>query len=162
MHQSYSAAYFDTYSTHYFRTGTNSSASRAYINSTAIYSYGDVVAYASDRRLKTNIKGIVDNPLDILESLRGVRFTWNDKAVENKRGTEDIGFIAQEIEPHFPELITTIDQPDPEKGKDEHGNEIMKTYKTIRYDRMTAYLIETCKALLGRVKHLEDKVNKDG
>ena len=92
--------------------------------------------------------------------MRGVRFTWNEKAVEDKRGTDDIGFIAQELEPYFPELITELKQPDPEQGKDEHGNDIMKPYKTIRYDRLTAYLLETCKALYARIKDLEDKVNK--
>ncbi|MBI3631403.1 MAG: tail fiber domain-containing protein, partial [Candidatus Staskawiczbacteria bacterium] len=65
---------------------------------------GDVRAnaflYSSDARLKTNINSINDS-LSKVQQLRGVTFNWK---ISNKPG---IGFIAQEVEQVFPELVST-------------------------------------------------------
>ena len=52
----------------------------------------------SDRTKKTNIRTI-ENPVDIVKQLRGVRFDWID---DNK---PSLGLIAQEVEEVLPELV---------------------------------------------------------
>ena len=54
---------------------------------------------SSDERLKSEISTI--NGLDVISKLRGVSFEWKDN------GKKDMGVIAQEIEVHFPELVST-------------------------------------------------------
>jgi hypothetical protein len=48
----------------------------------------------SSRRLKENIRTI-DNPLDTLKKLRGVRFDWKKEA--RASGGRDLGFVAEEV-----------------------------------------------------------------
>jgi hypothetical protein len=59
--------------------------------------------YASDARLKTNVKRI-ENSLWKLLQLKGVEFTWNEKAGD-RAGTHDIGVIAQDVEKVIPEAV---------------------------------------------------------
>lgn len=59
----------------------------------------------SDRRLKTDVTPLSSSLAKLLE-LRGVRFRWLDPA----RGAGDnLGFIAQDVEAVFPELVTVHD-----------------------------------------------------
>jgi len=52
----------------------------------------------SDKRLKTNIREL---PID-----RAIHFVLNvEGKLFNKNGEPDIGFIAQEVLPHFPEIV---------------------------------------------------------
>ncbi|MBI2798480.1 tail fiber domain-containing protein [Candidatus Saccharibacteria bacterium] len=57
---------------------------------------------SSDESLKTNILNIT-NGLDIINKLQGVTYNW--KADPN--GTQQDGFIAQDIQKVLPELVTT-------------------------------------------------------
>jgi hypothetical protein len=85
----------------------------------------------SDARLKAKVSQININ-MDSLSMLRGVRYIWDTIAAGRKmpEGTE-IGFIAQEVEAIFPELVHT----------DEYG------YKTVQYSRLAAILLEAVKEL---------------
>jgi hypothetical protein len=56
----------------------------------------------------------------------------------------DIGVIAQEVEKIFPEIVTTRDNG----------------YKAVKYEKLTAILIEAVKELTNKVKSLEDEINK--
>ncbi|MFZ5438347.1 MAG: beta strand repeat-containing protein, partial [Patescibacteria group bacterium] len=80
---------------------------------------------SSDVRFKKEITSI--NPvLDRVLQLRGVNYYWLDEA----HGTElQTGFIAQELEQYFPELVST----------DNDG------YKSVAYNKMTAILVEAIK-----------------
>ena len=82
---------------------------------------GDVTAY-SDEALKENI---VPAPIGMIDSLRGVEFTWKE---DGKLGS---GVIAQEVEKVLPHLIH-----DHEDG-----------HKSVNYNGLIAYLIEEVKAL---------------
>jgi hypothetical protein len=64
----------------------------------SIYAYGDVIAY-SDKSVKTNIRPI-ENVLERITKSRGVVYDRTD--VEEN---DNIGFIAQELNEQFPELI---------------------------------------------------------
>ena len=106
----------------------------------AITATGEVTAYYSDLRLKTNIVPIAD-ALDKVEAINGVTFDPNEDALA--LGIDDrhqMGVIAQEIEAVAPELVC---------------DSAFAGYKTVRYDKLTALLIEAVKELSAKVKTLE-------
>tara|TARA_A200000159_G_scaffold127537_1_gene123175 strand:- start:212 stop:694 length:483 start_codon:yes stop_codon:yes gene_type:complete len=102
---------------------------------------GNVTAYASDERLKENIKTI-ENPLEKLTQIRGVTFDWKDD-IENfdPKCKTETGVIAQEIEAVIPDAIS----PAPFNDK----------YKTVEKDKIIALLIESVKELKAEVDELK-------
>ena len=76
------------------------------VNSILVGSSG--TAISSDRRLKENIRNVTD-ALVLLDRLRGVRFDWLPSApgADQRVSPADLGFIAQEVEDVFPELVRT-------------------------------------------------------
>lgn len=106
----------------------------------SIYAGGEVTAYASDAALKTNVVAI-DGALAKVEAIRGVTYEWNEIGQGLGLGTEpQVGVIAQEIEAVLPQLVV------------ESAHE---GYKTVKYDKLTALLIEAVKELSGKVASLE-------
>jgi len=101
--------------------GTISATSTTVANSTTCL---------SDIRFKENIQPL-ENSLDKISQMRGVHYDWKIKEFPKKGFSEDkqIGFIAQEIEKLFPELVQT----------NEDG------YKSVSYDKMTPILVEAVK-----------------
>ena len=89
---------------------------------------GDITAY-SDEALKGNI---VTAPIGMIDSLRGVEFTWNE---DGKMGS---GVIAQEVEKVLPHLV--IDHED--------------GHKSVNYNGLLGYLIEEIKALREEVEQI--------
>ncbi len=85
---------------------------------------------SSDVRLKSNIETIGE-ALDILQHLRGVRYT--------SEGRRQIGVIAQETELHLPEVVFET----------EDG------IKRVAYGNITGLLIEAIKDLSARIIQLE-------
>ncbi len=83
---------------------------------------------SSDRRLKRNIKPL-ENSLDKVLRLNGYRYQWN--ANLNKGDAQQIGFVAQEVEAIFPELVTT----------DANG------MKSVAYQNVVPVLVEAIKEL---------------
>lgn len=92
---------------------------------------------SSDGRLKEAVE-IIEKPLDKLKALRGVRFRWKEHQVN------DFGFIAQEVQEVFPELVI--------EGDDEQ--------KTLGMDKsaLVAPLWEACKEMLARIEALESRL----
>jgi hypothetical protein len=92
----------------------------------------DTFITASDSRFKKNIVGLT-NALASISSLRGVRYDWRkDEFPERNFSSQNqIGFIAQELETIFPEMVFT----------DEKG------YKSVDYARLTPVLVEAIKEL---------------
>jgi hypothetical protein len=106
-----------------------------------LYVTGDVIAYyASDKRLKENIKPI-SNPLDKIKMIGGYEFDWN--GISKNEG-HDVGVIAQEIEEVLPELVGT-------RGDG---------YKGVKYEKLTALLIEAIKDQQIQIDELKSKLNK--
>ncbi len=98
---------------------------------------GNVTAY-SDQRLKKNIETI-DNPLDIVKGLRGVRYNRRDS------DRAEIGVVAQEIEKILPEVVF------------QHKNG-GTDYKSVAYGNIVGVLIEAVKALTAEVEELKSRV----
>ena len=108
----------------------------------------DIIALASDKRLKENIIEI-SNPLDKIQQVRGVYFDWNQKSKEKgfkaAREKNEIGMIAQEVEQIIPQAI----EPAP----------FNKEYKTIKYDRLIPLLVECIKDQQKQIDELKSKIN---
>ena len=65
---------------------------------------------ASDIRLK-NIHGVYGRGLDDIRALRTVRFNYKpDNPMGYESDRENIGFIAQDVQPYFPEAISKDDK----------------------------------------------------
>lgn len=106
-----------------------------YVSGTA---YANAYYYGSDERLKKNIS-IIPNALDKVLKLEGVFFEWKDK--EKEEGV-NLGFIAQDVEEIFPEVVST----DEETG-----------LKSLAYGNLVAPIIEAIKELAGKVENLLNK-----
>lgn len=123
-----------------FGVGTAASGTTGEIRAT-----NDITAFfSSDERLKENIVAIPD-ALAKLEAISGNTFDWREGFGEfHSHEGADCGVIAQEIEAlGIPGLVTTR-----ESG-----------YKAVKYEKLTALLIEAVKELSGKVKHLEERCN---
>jgi hypothetical protein len=112
-----------------------------FIHCNGIHALFDITAYSStissDKRLKNNIK--ILNYNNELLKLKPVTFNWND---QNRIG-ENVGFIAQEVEEIFPNLVK--DNPD--------------NYKTVNYTGLIPYLISHIQKLEDRINELEKKIS---
>ena len=120
-------------------TNTTSSVTFAQVSST-----GDVIAYASDDRLKDRGNNI-ENALEKVESLNGFHFNWNDTANDLSeqfdKHVNHIGVSAQEVEEILPEVV----QPAPVDGE----------YKTVQYEKLVPLLIEAIKELKSEIESLK-------
>jgi hypothetical protein len=98
----------------------------------------------SDARFKTDVQPISD-PLDAILGLRGVTFDWNrSEFPDRKFGIgRQIGFIAQEVEKIFPELVFT----------DASG------YKSVAYANIVPVLVEAVKQQQAQIKHQQKQID---
>ena len=110
----------------------------------------DIVAYStSDRRLKENIKEIVD-PLEKISKIRGVEFDWvplskfEERRIHGNKG-HDIGVIAQEVEEVYPLMVT-----ERERTK----------FKAVRYEKLIPLLLEGIKEQQKEIKSLTKRLEK--
>ena len=120
-----------------FNTGTNE-----------LKCAGDIAAFSSDDRLKTNKVGI-SNALDKVNALSGFTYNWNEFASEQGNQFDPtkrfVGVSAQEVEKVLPEAVTAAPFND--------------EYLTVKYDKLVPLLIEAIKELSDKVSSLEDKLN---
>ena len=110
-----------------------------------LYSNGDAWlggtwTEASDKRLKKNIISVT-GALDKIKKMRGVSYNWID---QGKDSAEQIGFIAQEVEEVFPQLVKTND----------------KGYKSIAYSHMTPILLEAIKEQQQQIDELKKEIEE--
>jgi hypothetical protein len=106
---------------------------------------GNVTAYASDKRLKTNIK-IIENPIEKIKKIRGVEFDWLDDIENfNPKHKHETGVIAQEIEAVIPDAVS----PAP----------FNEEYKTVDKDKIVALLIEAIKEQQKEIEKLKEEVS---
>jgi hypothetical protein len=102
-----------------------------------VSSAGDVIAYASDDRLKNRLENI-QGSLEKVKALNGFQYRWNDLA--QGMGMDDkvhVGLSAQEVQRVLPEVI----RPSP----------VNNEYLTIQYEKLVPLLIEAIKELASRV-----------
>jgi hypothetical protein len=102
---------------------------------------GIVGTCSSDERLKTNIVDIT-GALDKIKSLRPVTYQWNSLAHDLYNNNADVtnrGFLAQNIESIYPELVIT----------DSNG------YKQVDYSGMSIYTAAAVKELAIKLDSIE-------
>lgn len=92
---------------------------------------------------RKNVIGPVENALEGVKSLDGVRFCWKDS------GEQSIGVIAQNVKAIYPELTKLV--------KDLEGNNLM----TVNYEGLIGVLIQAIKELSTKVERLESKLNNE-
>lgn len=113
-------------------TNQNISWTKTFLNnvrSTAFF-------YTSDERLKDNIE-VIESPLEKISSLNWVSWNWKED------WKKDYGFIAQDVELVFPELVDT----------DENG------FKSVQYWNIIWILVEALKEQQNQINSLQDKIN---
>lgn len=111
---------------------------------------GDVRAtgsyIGSDRRYKKNIK-VIDSALDKINAIDGVTYGFKQKTIneidftKSKQGNH-LGFIAQDLEEVFPELVR----------KDDAG------YYSVNYDGLIPVLVEAIKEQEGTIDEQAEEI----
>jgi len=123
-----------------------------------IYCNGNIVAYWSDERLKTNIKKI-DTWKEILNGIDGYWYEWNEigKKVMDAPVIEDgvqIGLIAQEVKKVLPQAVTVqLTQYKEKRGdelipKDGINYDPDDPYLTVKQEKLIPVLVAACKGLM--------------
>lgn len=99
----------------------------------------------SDARFKTNVQSFTPSLSKVCQ-MRAVTYSWDTLTYpeRNFSKTSEIGFIAQEVEALFPQLVTT--------GSD--------GYKTVQYSRTVAVLLEAIKELNAIVAQQQASITK--
>ena len=101
---------------------------------------GNIIRDPSDARLKENVVTL-DNALETVLALRGVRYQWIDKA---RFGDQtEIGFIAQEVNEVVPEVVL-------------QGGE----YWSLNSKNLVAVVVEAIKEIWARVLGHEERLNE--
>lgn len=107
---------------------------------------GEITAYYSDERLKTNIQSI-DNALSKVMAING--YTYDSSELAESLGLpkhmDQIGLMAQEVEAVMPELVT---------------QSAIEGYKTIRYDKVVSVLVNAVKEQQAQIEELQALVKK--
>ena len=128
--------------------GSNNRIIRFYAEGGAVFNgpvYASAFLNSSDRRFKQNIRPLGGALASVL-ALRGVRYEWNALGIQRggKAGAEQVGFIAQELEKLYPELVFT----------DAQG------YKAVNYAQLTPVLIEALKEQQAQIEALKQEAAK--
>ena len=106
-------------------------------------SNGVLVISSSDERLKTNINPITTQ-YDIIKQLNPVTFNWID--TENLGSQEEVGFIAQQMQTHVPQVI----------GTNNDGT------LTIDYAKLTSVLTKALQESIAKIESLEARLDAAG
>jgi hypothetical protein len=109
---------------------------------------GDIIAFnnLSDINLKTNIKPLDINCIDLINKINPVEFTWKniDDIISDKRNKTDYGFIAQEIESLIPTLI--------------YDSKYKSKYKLIKYDKFAPYFVKAIQELHKIIEQQKEEI----
>ena len=109
----------------------------------AILATNDVVAFASsDERLKENLEPI-GSAIEKVGQLTGYTFDWIPMPDIHVHNGRDVGIIAQEVEKVLPEVVE-----DRENG-----------YKAVKYEKLTALLIQAVNEQQKQIADLTKELN---
>ena len=125
---------------------TGATAYRFYVGwGGTVYATNTTISAISDQRFKENISDL-DVGLDAVLALKPRKFDWKEGKGKDIKG--DRGFIAQEFEQVFPDLVDEWRDPAPE------GEE---PYKSVRQD-LIPVLVKAIQEQQAMIKSLEAKV----
>ncbi|MGB3946967.1 MAG: tail fiber domain-containing protein, partial [Bacteroidia bacterium] len=114
------------------------------INASSTINASQSISCSSDVRFKKNITPM-SNALNNVMKLQGVNYYWKTVEFPEKQfvNTQQIGFIAQDLEKIYPEMVIT----------DKEG------YKSVDYSRLTPVLVEAIKEQQKQIKALKDRLD---
>jgi Chaperone of endosialidase/Mucin-like len=131
-------------------TSTMSSAWIAF-NGSNLVATGDIAAFYSDRRLKTNVNPI-KNAVDKVTKLNGITYNPNDLAATfgyNKE-LKFVGLFADDVESVLPEAVK-LAPFDNDNGTSKSG----ENYKTVQYEKIVPLLVEAIKEQQQQIAQLK-------
>lgn len=129
-------------------TGFGASAGLTFNSSTNVLSCSnDIIAFASDERLKTNFEPI-ENAVDKVLKLRGFTYNFNEigEGLGFDTSIRHAGVSAQEVQAVLPEAVC------PAPANDE--------YLTVKYDKLVPLLIESIKELNSKIDELTSEIDE--
>ncbi len=119
----------------------------------------DIVAFSSDRRLKTNIE-IIENPVEKVKSLTGFVYNWNELANQvagYDTEQKHVGVYAQEVQAVLPEAIKLA--PFDNDGYDNSMSG--ENYLTVQYEKIVPLLIEAIKEQQTQIDELKKLIKNE-
>ena len=118
---------------------------------------GDITAFSSDKRLKTNIE-VIESPLEKINKLSGFTYHWNkEKCKEAGFKPKDegqIGVFAQDVQEVIPEAVKIAPFDQDENGESKSGD----NYLTVQYEKIIPLLIECIKEQQVQINELKNKI----
>jgi len=133
---------------------------RIFLNATtgSVCATGNVLAYASDARLKTNIQNIL-NPIDKVKKIRGVEYDWIDDITSeydfHPTKPHEVGVLAQEIQEVLPEAVSIA----PFNGNYTQKSGTDHEFLTVDYERIVPLLIEAIKEQQQVIEDQQETIN---
>ena len=127
----------------------------------AFRSYDNVIAYASDGRLKENIVNIT-NALIKVKQLNGVTFDWKDEVKQygfEPSTKHEAGVIAQEVQSVLPEAVEIAPFDYDWQAADGSKSKSGKKFLTVKYEKLVPLLIEAIKEQQLQIDILNDRLN---
>jgi hypothetical protein len=138
---------------------SNSDSLSAWLNGSTWNVTGDVVAYASDKRLKENIKTI-PNAIEKVSALSGVTFDWNTTSEKAgfvpKRKYDEIGVLAQDVQNVLPQAVEYAPFDRNDDGTSKSG----ENYLTVKYEKIVPLLIEAVKEQQSQIEELKKEIKE--
>ena len=121
-------------------------------------SYYDIIAYASDRRLKENIRPI-ENAVAKVRTITGMVFDWKDMVRDlgfEPNAKTEVGVFAQDVEAVLPEAVTVapFDYDWKKPGQSISG----ERYLTVKYEKLVPLLIQAIKEQQDQIDELRDLI----
>ena len=138
-----------------FRIRNSGNGIALYVNAGGSYAFSG--SNLSDRNLKEDIETISTPTIDLIKQVSPKLFKWKNDINKTQHG----GFIAQEMQPLFPKLISGTDY---DESRTDYGdpNEDQApgnpTGLAFDYDGYTAYLTKAMQELIAKVESLESEV----
>ena len=139
-----------------FRIRNSSNGIAMYVNAGGSYQFSG--SNLSDRNLKEDIETISTPTIDLIKQVSPKLFKWKNDINKTQHG----GFIAQEMQPLFPKLISGTDY---DESRTDHGDPNEEqgsgnpTGLAFDYDGYTAYLTKAMQELIAKVETLEQENN---
>ena len=118
---------------------------------------GEITAYYSDRRLKTNVAPI-QNALGKVLKLNGITYNPNEVAAQYGYDTNVniVGLFADEVADVLPEAVKPAPFDTDEEGNSKSG----ENYKTVQYEKLVPLLVEAMKDQQKIIDGLQTKITE--
>jgi predicted heme/steroid binding protein len=118
--------------------------------------YYDIIAYASDRRLKENVQ-VIGNAVDKVKQLTGMTYTWNSVGAQygwSPSSEREAGVFAQDVQAVLPEAVR-LAPFDNNMGVSKSG----QNFLTVKYEKIVPLLIEAIKEQQKQIEDLKSELN---